>query len=131
MKGNLFRYLVVAGSIAGLVLVGRTFSPQSSKADGIDPLPAPPAAKPAAPPSRDGRGRPFVGELITATHSILIYADDAGPRYTIRTLTGEVLARDLAPDEVYREFPGLDLQDLHFSPDGPGRLIGEADAEVR
>lgn len=115
---NFLRFLIVAGAISGLMLVGRSMGPRMTKADGIDPLPAPPVkGADRGIPMRDAEGRAFVGEFTSPTHSILIYADGEGPRYTIRTPGGTVLARDLRSEDVYRQFPDLDLSNLHFGPD--------------
>lgn len=67
-------------------------------------------------PERDSAGGRLIGELHTGTYRVWMYGGvDGGAaeaRYTVADQAGKVLATGLAKDDVYREFPGLDLEKL-------------------
>ncbi len=115
-KGLLFG----AGAMA-FVLAAATFEPSPSAA-GDAPGPAPRSASPRAPfRARPPAAGAPLGELIGGRYLVRITLLPQGPRYTVCTPDGEVLATDLPADEVYRDFPDLDPAALHLGPDhGPG-----------
>lgn len=68
----------------------------------------------------------LIGMLEGREFRILIHHAEASPRYTICTPDGRVLREDLEAEDVYREFPTLDLQRLYLDPpsnDGTGPLM--------
>lgn len=72
------------------------------------------------------RGK-LLGSLVGAKYTIRIHASPRGALYGVwDTRSGRALAEDLWADEVYREFPDLDLRALHAAADEAGaeELIG-------
>ncbi len=71
--------------------------------------------------------RQLVVELVGAEHHLRAFATPDGPRYDVLSAkTGEVIARNLHADDVYRVAPGLDLEQLGLpteDPDGPEQLM--------
>ena len=122
-----------AARIAGVLGIGALFvmvaviaDPLASKADpagdrasggdgGVGVMIQPRAVE--ALPLRDERGRPLLGELVGSEYLVRIFGSEDEPRYTVCTLGGTVLADDLFADEVYREFPDLDIPSLQFGQD--------------
>lgn len=67
-------------------------------------------------------GWPCLGLLRGTNQLVVIHAGPEGPRYSVYSLRGRLISADLAPDEVYREFPDLDVEGLRLEPstqDGP------------
>lgn len=63
----------------------------------------------------------LIGTLEGREYRILIHHADGEPRYTVCSSDGRVLREDLLADDVYREFPDLDLRRLHFDPPSDGK----------
>jgi hypothetical protein len=79
------------------------------------------SAHQGAPPARPMppiRGPAYLGQLEGRDHIVKVYSTADGPRYTVCDHAGRVLARGLAADGVYRDFPGLDIGSLHAGPGG-------------
>jgi hypothetical protein len=76
------------------------------------------------------RGLKVLGHLVSAEYRVWIYAERAGgagsleqtlqPRYTVCSLDGRVLSDDLAADDMYREFPTLDISGMILPVEGSG-----------
>jgi hypothetical protein len=81
-----------------LVVIGRQFTPQSSLANMQDP---------------DGVR---TGTLVGPVYKVELAVTDAGPRYTVRTEAGRLLAWQLDADALAREFPKLDIRTATASP---------------
>ena len=69
------------------------------------------------------KGWRLVGQLEGRENRLLMFASPEGPRYTVYSLAGDLLAPDLAADDVYRAFPDLDLSTLHDLPASDGKAI--------
>lgn len=74
------------------------------------------ANNPTTAPERNARGWRLLGELVGGENLVWVYGSPDGPRYTICTADGRVLQEDLAPEDVYRSFPKLDLTDMRLEP---------------
>lgn len=59
---------------------------------------------------------PVLGMLEGTDFLVLIYGSPHGPRYTVCSRLGELLAEDLEPADVAREFPDLDIPGMKFDP---------------
>lgn len=123
-SGQAMRWVLALGAVALFAGVARLAEPRSSWAglSGEEPVGSIKAG------GQGGRGaaasvqRPAarsMGELIGRDYLVRIIATDDGPRYTVCTLQGDVLETDLAAADVYRLFPGLDLESLQFGSNGP------------
>jgi len=76
-------------------------------------------------PSLTSSVGPLLGELIGTTYRVRVYAGADGARYSVLTLSGELLFEGLEADEVYRVVPGLDVRELQAI-DGTGGAIMRA-----
>jgi hypothetical protein len=65
----------------------------------------------------------LLGQLEGREHRVLIFASPEGPRYSVYSLSGELLQADLAADDVYRAFPDLELGSLRDVPASDGKTI--------
>ncbi|MCC6322788.1 MAG: hypothetical protein IT438_15295 [Phycisphaerales bacterium] len=63
------------------------------------------------------QGWPTLGMLEGAEYLVIVHASPSGPRYTVCNTIGEVLATDLAADDVYRSFPELDIPGMLLDPE--------------
>ena len=81
-----------------LVVIGRQFTPQSSLASLQDP---------------EGVR---TGTLVGPVYNVELVVTDNGPRYTVRTEAGRLLAWQLEADALAREFPSLDMRNATASP---------------
>jgi hypothetical protein len=96
--------------------------PRASTA-ALTPLPAP-SAEGLAALARGQTPGALIGTLEGAEHRVLCHASPAGPRYSVFTLDGRLLRADLPADAVYREFPGLDLENMRLEqPNRPLMLM--------
>ena len=64
----------------------------------------------------------LLGTLEGREYAVRCYASPLGPRYSVLTLDGRLLGSDLPADEVYRVFPGVDLESMRLEP-GAGPLM--------
>ena len=75
----------------------------------------------------------LIGMLESPEYLVLIQHADPTPRYTVCTPAGRILREDLDADDVYREFPMLDLRQFRLDPaadlqsSGPLMLAWPAD----
>ena len=114
LSGLAVKRLALMGLTAALfVLAGRSFQPFRSTAAldregfGISlPALAAGAGGPDSPLNR------ALGELRGQHFRILIHASPAGPRHTVISPDGVVLARGLTAAEVEAEFPALQLETM-------------------
>lgn len=106
--------LALMGLTAALfVLAGRSFQPFRSSASidevGVD-ISLPELGAGVSPDAT-----PFtraLGELRGQHFRILVHASPAGPRHTVISPDGVVLARGLTAAEVEREFPALQMETM-------------------
>lgn len=121
------RTLLIAGGVCVFALVGSIISPSWSEAgdgarmkvDGGGGA-ARPRSMPIVAPAT------LIGTLEGREYRILIHHAEGEPRYTVCSPDGRVLREDLLADDIYREFPDLDLRRLHLDPpnrDGSGPLM--------
>lgn len=61
-------------------------------------------------------GWPCLGLLRGTNQLVVIHGSPEGPRYSVYTLSGRMISADLAADEIYREFPDLDIEGLRLEP---------------
>ncbi len=78
------------------------------------------ASRGASAGAKPERGK-LLGSLVGAKYTIRIHASPRGPLYGVwDTRSGRALAEDLWADEVYRDFPDLDVRALHAGSDDAG-----------
>lgn len=58
----------------------------------------------------------LIGTLECREYRILIHHADPVPLYTVCTPDGRILRENLQADDVYREFPTIDLKRLYLDP---------------
>ncbi len=110
------RALMIAGGVCVFALVGSLITPQTSDARDDLRLYAGGAA------AGHGRTMPVytpedsLGTLESREYVVHIRHALPAPLYTVCTPDGRVLRADMQADEVYREFPTLDLERLRFDP---------------
>jgi hypothetical protein len=63
-------------------------------------------------PATDAQGRRLLGALDGSTYQLWIYAGTDGAVYTLADTNGYVLAEGMAPDDLARRFPSVDLRGL-------------------
>ncbi len=63
-----------------------------------------------------------LGMLEGSEYLVLIYGSPTGARYTVCNILGEMLEEDLAPGDVYRSFPDLDIPGMQLDPATTGEL---------
>ena len=105
------RAIVLTIVVGVLVIVSMVSDPELSSATSIAPREAAPWL------DEDGRW-PLVGELISPSHVVRVYAADGGTVYTVCRPDGRVIRSGLSGIEVAEMFPGLDL-----SPIGDGGYV--------
>ncbi len=118
------RTLVIAAGVCAFALVGSLFNPEWSQAGDEDRGPLPRVhggGSGAAGPGAAGRlpvadTSSLLGMLECREYRILIHHGEEGARYTVCAPDGRVIREHLAADEVYREFPTLDLRRLRVDP---------------
>ncbi len=74
------------------------------------------------------RGLKPLGNMLGRDYLTWIYASPDGPRFTICRPDGDILAEDLTADEVYAQFPDLDIKGMGTPADaeiGPLMLAPE------
>jgi len=118
------RALLVAGGICAFALVGSIINPDWSRAGGDGGTRAvrvygggsggagPGAARTMPIVEADG----LIGTLECREYRILIHHGNPMPLYTVCTPEGRVLRENLEAEDVYREFPTIDLKRLHLEP---------------
>jgi hypothetical protein len=102
------RLAVVALGVGVFALAARTLQPSRSTA-------APNVRQALEPGSRPGAIVPIgrkLGELMGQEFRILVHASELGPRYTVISPAGIVLAEDLSETEVGQAFPGLEIETM-------------------
>ena len=108
------RALAVLGFLAVFYTAASLFNP--------DPSAATPVANPRPLPTQSGadierlnpRTTPaLVGTLSGAHYTLDVYLTPAGARYTVKDLAGNVLADQVTSDDLYRDFPDLDVDHMH------------------
>lgn len=65
------------------------------------------------------RGLKPLGNMLGREYLVWIYSEKDEPRYTICKRTGDVIAADLTAQQVYAQFPDLDIEHLGV-PTGDG-----------
>lgn len=66
----------------------------------------------------------LIGSLEGREFLVQCFSSPLGPRYSVLTLDGRLLQADLPADEVYRAFPGVDLENMRLEPaSGPLMLM--------
>jgi hypothetical protein len=67
----------------------------------------------------------LIGTLIGANYIVSIYTTTDGPRYSVASTSGVVLAELLSPTQVLAQFPDLPIEDLRLLPsiDRPGPIM--------
>jgi hypothetical protein len=65
---------------------------------------------------RHPQGWKLVGMLEAKNFLVLIHAAPEQARYSVFALDGRLLKGDMLADDVYREFPDLDLKSLRLDP---------------
>jgi hypothetical protein len=89
-----------------LLLAGRSFEPmRSTAAVGLN-TGSPAGAAAGAPLRRK------LGELTGQSFRILVHASLDGPRYTVISPDGVILAERLSESEMARDFPALELDTM-------------------
>jgi hypothetical protein len=118
------RVLMVFALLLVFVVVGSALDPRESKAAArrFAPRAAPPQPAASAAADETTGGRPL-GSLRGASYCVLITSGPDGPLYTVSSLDGNILASDLTQDEVWQNFPGLDIDRLTAESEATG--IGE------
>ncbi len=54
----------------------------------------------------------YAGALVGVNYTLEVYLTPSGARYTVRNADGAVLAERLTDDDLYREFPDLDINTM-------------------
>lgn len=122
-SGRVMRWALAVGAVTLFVGIARLAEPRRSAASpaGEEPVGTLVAGgqggRATIEPVQKQAGTPM-GELIGREYLVRLTATDEGTRYTVCTLGGEVLESGLEAGDVYRLFPGLDLETLRFGPDG-------------
>lgn len=123
--------VLAAGLFVGVASVIKP-PPQAASASpaaGVSRSARPSAARPAAYSFEQGvrgehpKGWRLVGQLEGREYQVLCYASPEGPRFSVFDLRGRVLQQDLPPDEVYRAFPGLDIESMQMRTSDSGSLM--------
>jgi hypothetical protein len=96
-------FAVTAGM---LLLASRSFHPARSSASTRPIQPSDAGARAPAMPPR------LLGEIQGHEFRILVHTSELGPRYTVISPDGVVIARDLSDEDVAREFPALEFETL-------------------
>lgn len=94
------RILAVAGAWVVIIAVGRTVAPATTRADS----------------TRSPQAGAVVGTLVGREYIVRIVATQSGPRYTVSTLSGQVLQTNLDAGALAKAFPGLDPSNLRAAP---------------
>lgn len=99
----LTRRIVLVALAAGLfVVVGRSLTPADTEA-AVKPEVVPPT------PSVEPELLRQLCELTGQEFRILVHASRVGPRYTVISPDGVVVARSLSEEQIARDFPALEL----------------------
>lgn len=121
--------MVLALTGGTLIAASQIFQPSPSAADvgfvgGANAWNrAPFSGRPA--PDHKPTPRRQLGELHGNEFRLIVHASDLGPRYTVISPEGVLLAEDLSAAEVATDFPGLQL-DL-MTADAPDEPFGAPD----
>lgn len=117
------RSLVIAGGVCVFALVGSLANPDWSLAGderhghvritGGGSAGAAAGAQHAMPVVEAGS---LIGTLECREYRILIKHADPAPLYTVCTLDGRVLMENLEAEDMYREFPTIDMKRLYVDP---------------
>lgn len=59
----------------------------------------------------------LLGEMVGRNYVVRVYSGEDEPRYTVCTLGGESIIKNLYADEVYTYFPNLDIESMQFGPE--------------
>lgn len=129
------RVAILAGGVATFALVASLIRPGESSAQMEDHPAAnlrsfdrstddPAAVVRSLVRLRHPQGWPLIGALAGMDYIVLVHGADEGARYSVYTSSGKLMRADLMADEVYREFPSLDLPGAHLQPGEQGE-IGE------
>ena len=59
----------------------------------------------------------LLGEMVGRNYVVRVYSGEDEPRYTVCTLGGEPIIKNLYADEVYTYFPNLDIESMQFGPE--------------
>ncbi len=110
----------VFAAACAFLAIASMIKPDNSRASDIVPSMEPVQSAPAT----NDQGWPLLGEIVGVETRVWIYGSPEGPRYTITTHDGWVMMQDLLADEVYRNFPDLDVENMLLEP-APSPL-GEA-----
>lgn len=101
------RGLAVLGFLGLFFLAASLFRPGDSAAE-VQTLRIP--EQPVADARlRAMEGPAYLGSLVGATHTIDVYGTARGPRYTVKDLQGVVLTENLSSEELYAQYPELDV----------------------
>ena len=69
------------------------------------------------------QGWRLIGSLEGTEHLVLVYSSPNGPRYSVFTLQGRLVAGGLEAGEVYRVVPELDMTTLRDLPESDGKPL--------
>ncbi len=112
-RGTIGKAIVLVMAVGVLVTVSIVSDPERSSAissgisSGISPVP-----HDAARWLDETEQWPLMGELISPSHIVRVYAADGGTMYTVCRPDGTVIQAGLNGDEVAESFPSLDLSSI-------------------
>lgn len=117
------RGLAALGFLAVFFTAASLFRPAATRATvtTLDPGPAEPRATQHL---RGVKMPALIGTLVNTAYTIDVYITRSGPRYTVKDTAGRTLADMLASEDLYRQFPDLDVDHLHAD------SVGQADVEL-
>lgn len=112
--------LIIAGAALFLGVASVIKPPPRSASANVPPAVSPfGAPAPTHPPRTEAahpKGWKLIGTLEGTQHMVRCWATPDGPRYSVYTLSGQLLQADLPADEVYRAFPDIELENLRADP---------------
>ena len=112
------RALAVLGGLAVFYTAASLFEPDPSAATPVRSAAAPSLPGATSDDSRLERLTPrttpaLIGTLSGAQYAMDVYMTPSGARYTVKDLSGKVLADQITSDDLYRSFPDLDVDRMH------------------
>lgn len=117
------RALAVLGGLAVFYTAASLFEPDPSAATpAATPSPRQALSHDSSIERLNPRTTPaLVGTLSGTQYTLDVYLTPSGARYTVKDLAGNVLADQITSDDLYRDFPDLDVDRMHADvPPGTG-----------